>query len=270
MSFVSDIFGGGDTNINVPGKSPEELALLREQTNILRGQTEQLQRALKEQDLLRPLLFSELGIEEQRDEAGALTGYRKAALTPEQQKAAEIESLFQDRSLKALKGELEVDPALERDLSEGERQLRDQMTRQLGPGWETSTPGIEALANFRKRADELRSAARTGQLTLAEQLGGARELRGMQREDATFGKIMGLGESPLRGIQTGLNVAAGYSGPLSNYANDRAMQFQANSTMAQLESANRNAMLGGIGQIAGLGLFAPTKGTTFGKIFGIK
>lgn len=56
--------------------------------------------------------------------------------------------------VRALKGEEPADPTLVRTLDEEQRQLENQLARNLGPDYATSTPGIEALANQRKRRAE--------------------------------------------------------------------------------------------------------------------
>lgn len=273
MSFLSDIFGGGDSpQVVVPEKSPEELSLLREQTNVLRQQQEQLTAALKQQDLLRPLLFGELGIREVRDAAGNVTGFEKAPLNEEQTRIADITKKLQERTAAALDGTLPVDPGLERELEQGRRDLAESLRKQLGPGWETSTPGIQALAEFDKRAAELHSSARTGQLTLAEQLAGAREARTTGTQFQTLNDVMATSQGKLPFINSGTSLAAAFNGPLSNMANDRMAAANASFQNANIQATSDRAFMGGIGQLAGMAMFAPTGGTAaggsmFSKIF---
>jgi hypothetical protein len=79
-------------------------------------------------------------------------------------RSAEISKAQSERLQKALAGELPVDPALERQITEDERTVRSKLLAQVGPGYETSTPGIQSLADFRQRAEELRSAARRDEI----------------------------------------------------------------------------------------------------------
>lgn len=92
---------------------------------------------------------------------------RESELAPERQ---EIEQLQLDRSIAALRGELPVDPALLRDLDEQEQKLRDQLRKQLGTGFETSTPGIEALSEFGNRRSEILERVRRGDIEAADRL----------------------------------------------------------------------------------------------------
>lgn len=232
MSFFQSLLKAPKTNVNFPDRSPEEAALLREQTDILRKQEARLSESLRQQDLLQPLLFGELGIQAIKDASGNIVGYEKAALTPEQQQQQQIESKLRERTLAALEGNLPVDPALERSLTEGRATLGETLLRQLGPGYETSTPGIQALAEFNKRAEELRFGARTGALSLSEQLSGAREARDLQRDALTFGNIMGTTNARLPFIQTGAGIGSAFSGPLSNFLQNRGLNLQANVASA--------------------------------------
>ena len=286
MSFVGDIFktiAGSFTPDapQVPGKSPEELALLSEQTAILREQRDQLSKSLQQQNLLQPLLFGELGIQEKKDASGNVIGYEKAPLTPDQQKRADLESRFLDlslgqlegvdpaqsaeinkllgeRSLAALKGELPADPGLLRSLDDEEQRLREQLRAQLGPGFETSTPGIQALAEFTKRKTEIIAGAKRGDLTMAEGLGLARGASNMgeaagatditeRLRNTRFGGIMDTGKSTLPFVNVGTSLAGGFAGPLSSWADQTNKQFQANSMRTEMEMQT----LTGFGQLMG-------------------
>lgn len=200
---------------------------------------------------------------------------------------AEVEGLIRQRTLAALKGELPVNPALLRELGEGEENLRSQLMKQLGTGFETSTPGIEALANFHQRKSELLEAARRGDLQMGEQMNFAREASRSQRltealpvlssrlspSGANFDAInqgfagiqMGsgfrqqqvaqaLGLSQMPGSTAGGfgNVAQGFGLPISAFQNQRGMQF--NADIANASSANQRQA--GYGALFGTALMA--------------
>ena len=135
----------------------------------------------------------------------------EAPPTEAEQLAQEIELEFLRRSQAALAGELPVDPALERALEEGRGTLEESLRRQLGPGFATSTPGIEALANFDQRAEELRSGARRAELTVSEQLGQARAAQEQARLQGLIGGagVIGGGLSRDLGQFTGGGLALG-------------------------------------------------------------
>lgn len=277
---------GGKTNVQAPQPSAEERALQQEQVNLLRESRSATQEQMRQQELLAPVLYEQMGITPQMDASGRIVGYGKAPEDPLQaqfkqlqqttmQQALaemndpqrkEIDAMLRGRTLAALKGELPVDPGLERQLKEGRTTLEEQLRMQLGSGYATSTPGIQALSEFDKRATELRTSAQTGQLTLAEQLGQARQagltntaqmaIPGMELADrfksSNFGNIMGLRGSGWQGVQGLSGVAQGYNNPLSMYQNQRGMQMQAN--MANAQSANQR--FGVFGSLFGTGLMA--------------
>lgn len=343
-----------------PQPSAEERSLTKEQTELIREQRDLLRRQLEAQDLLTPLVMSELGIEKtfsdvtnprlaeidtriaqlnqqlssvqgvgnqpgqlrwdastgrfvqeqaadprraalqaeiqalqtERQSAAATiqkqTGFQKRAPTPEelqqqqiekrfqdltlaeleQQAAgapqrAEIENLTRDRTLAALKGELPLDPTLIRELETQEENLRGGLMKQLGSGYETSSPGIEALADFNRRKGELIYGANRGEITLGEQLAGAREASGYNRatgfmpqaeltdrlRSSQLNQIFGYG-TPGRGVDFSGPIQA-FQGPLNQLFQERQMQAQ---RAAQGRSDWFSLLGQGIG--TGVGLYA--------------
>lgn len=214
---------------------------------------------------------------------------REAELAPERQ---EIEQLQLDRSIAALRGELPVDPALLRDLDQEEQKLRDQLKKQLGTGFETSTPGIEALSEFGNRRSEILERARRGDIAAADRLrttnvtpaiATANTLRPsvFDRSVSDFIGVSGLtadlenvefqqlfgGSSAIQGLTAGTNASFGQiSQQLSNlssvFANQRQMQFQ-----ADLASQDPGVNLGNVVLSAMLG--AVTGGASAGISTGV-
>jgi hypothetical protein len=72
-----------------------------------------------------------------------------------EQGARTLQGQFITRANQALQGNLPVDPGLQRQLDEQERQLRSQLQASLGPDYATSSPGSAALADFNKRKAEV-------------------------------------------------------------------------------------------------------------------
>ena len=179
------------------------------QTRLQQQMTEYQAGALKqyeEQQRLQPLLYEASGVRPIYDEAGTLTSF---ALTEEAQARKDYENQLLEHQRKALAGELPVDPTLERTLAEGETQLRAQLQAQLGTGYETSTPGIQALEEFRRRAAEARSNVAHGQLTSGQQLlATQQEMNQRMRGQATSGRGM-LGEFGLQPVSFGQSAQAG-------------------------------------------------------------
>lgn len=261
-------------------------------TGVIKGGTE-LPGAVKQREMQEKLmeltLADLIGTPEGRAQAEALKKQQQELLGlqlqeqkdamsgPEALRRKEIEGLLNERTLKALRGELEVDPALERDLREQKETLQGRLQQQLGAGFETSTPGIEALQRFDESAEILRSQARRGELTLSEQLSLARQgadiAQGGSGMAATQARIPGIDPlnaggfafgtsqgamqnqgtlrqvlaSPL-GIAGGLGqVASGFQMPIGTMQQNRQMEMNANIVNAQ----NSMSMMGGIGSLFG-------------------
>lgn len=163
-------FTGAKGDVSVPPETDEERELKSAQLDIAREQLALAKEQRQQAKELEPILLRSMGI--QRDPT---TGQLAEGFTPEQERSRQITQLQQERSLAALRGELPVSPTLEREIAAGANMLRERMARQLGPGWETSTPGIQAMREFEAQSEALREAERRDQLTTAETLGLARE-----------------------------------------------------------------------------------------------
>ena len=103
-------------------------------------------------------------------------------------------------------------------------ELDRTMRRDIGPGWETSTPGIQALANFNQRKTETLDAARRGDLTLATQLGG----QGVAQASTRVGDILKSTSLSLPFFNAGTTLSQAFSDPIKNLFNDRALNVGAN------------------------------------------
>jgi len=205
-------------------------------------------------------LQEERGTLADRLTGGKITGYE---LLPEvkahqermkqlQAQQDDITGLMQERTLKALRGELPVDPALERQLSEGRQTLASTLRSNLGSGYETSTPGIQALADYDKRAEELRMASRKDELYNTNQLQLAGQQFGTQLDQMRFGNVVGIQNQPFQGAQALGQSSSMLNAPLSAYMQDRNAQLNAATTNAQ--SAGQAAAARG--QMVGSGIAA--------------
>ena len=101
------------------------------------------------------LLDLQLGILEDTLEAEELLGPLRS----------ETETLALERQKSALKGELPLPSGLERQFEDDEAILRESLRQQLGPGFETSTAGIQALEEFRRNKEITFDAARRAEIT---------------------------------------------------------------------------------------------------------
>lgn len=97
-----------------------------------------------------------------------------------------------ERALKASKGELDVDPGVEQDLTRSRTSLQEELLKRLGPGYETSDPGIRAMNEFDRQAKSIRFQVRYGELSNADALSNNAQ-NAMQRQQSQFlGNLQGV------------------------------------------------------------------------------
>lgn len=212
------------------GKAPKPSEPTQEERNLQKVQTESAQEQLRmakeqqeENEALTPLLLEEYGLVRSVDPVTGKPVYTKSpdALTD---KRKEIEGMQLDRSLKALKGELPVTVTLARELELGERKLNEKMSKQLGPGWETTTAGIQAKAEYERMATALKEGEQKDQLTTAEALS-------INRQQSRAGNTQGTFDTSSQGriSASSLMGGAGASGgsALNYYGNLRNNALEA-------------------------------------------
>ncbi len=164
-----------------------------------------------------------------------------------------------ERQGAALRGELPVNPGLLSDLDQQEEDLRASLLENLGTGFETSTPGIEALSEFGERKAAILDASRrddiAGAGNLANQMGGFMD----SLTNSRVNRGMAAGSMP--GMQSSnlMNMANAYGAPLQFMQNSRMMDFQmnqANNAPGLLESmfaqGSGTAMTFGLGKLFGV------------------
>lgn len=151
--------------------------------------------ALATQNKLNPLLLKQAGIT-----VDPVTGEYSIVEDPAAAQQREISTLANARTLAALKGELPVTATLQRQLTVGRQNLNEELVKRLGPGYETSTAGIQAIAAYEAEATALKEAEQKDQLTTAQAL------------------ALSSGEELRRKQSQALSAtASGASGPESSY-----------------------------------------------------
>lgn len=228
----------GSTTVSAPQPSAEERELQTMQLNLARQEAAQ-------QEALRPFMLQNQGLT-QDPETGEIRRLSpeelEAQRTPGEQRAFDITRESQERQLAALKGELPVSPALEAELEQQQTQLRENLSRRLGGGFETTTAGIQSLGEFQKRTGLLREEARRGQISSGQGILQSRLAGQLGQQGAQFGQLQGIGQGSL-GLLGGLGQAQ------QGFQFDRNLQFQA----AQQTAANRAGVIGSIFGAAGTG-----------------
>lgn len=236
-------------SVKVPPPSAEEKELQKNQAELLALQRDIIENQQAQNAVLLPFLAEQEGYDVTVDANGNLTSIKKR-FDPDDAVRQELESGLLRRSLQALKGELPVDPGLEESLQKQEVDLRQRLASQLGPGYETSTAGIETMDQFFRTSEILRDGARTGQLTLAEQLGITREQQNIYSRQANQDVLRqsAIGD-PLTFAGAFGQTARGYGQAQIPFIEHRKMQTQASIANAQSSASMFGAGLGLIGAL---------------------
>jgi len=223
-------FGGGG-DVNVPGPTAEEIELQKMQVEQLKKQN-----ALSEQ--FQPFILESLGFQIEDD--GTVTKLEK--------EPDELAQLYEQRQLQALKGELPISPAMEKELAGQQSALQENLATRLGPDWSQTTAGQQSMSEFQKRAELLREEARRGQITTGEGLLESRLgfLQGTQQQGLSN---LGAFASP--------TSSGAYQSALQPYQMQRQMQFGAEQINAQNQSGLLSGLMGmvgtGVGSYMGAG-----------------
>ena len=149
----------------------------------------------------------------------------------------------------ALSGKEPLDPTLKRTFDGRERTLRERLRRQMGPDYETSTGGAQALANFDREKSEAFSQYNRESIetyaTLSERRAGA-------LSDLTSGKLRNLAFPAAFRSELGraLEGAAGAREEISRRkASERGIVMEAAQSASAQRAAQSNARsqaLGGL------------------------
>lgn len=235
LDLPANVHCKGD--VNVPGPSAQETALQEQQLQILQEQRAQ-------NELMKPYLYQLAGIKEVDGQLVPMTEEEQyATMTTAQRQQYDVSKLQLDQYSKALKGELPLSQAVENELGKQRADLESYMSRKLGPNWQQSTPGIQALAEFDKKANALREEQMYGKQTGASAMSIAQQ----DFYNQLLSRSAQSASSPL-GMYQGL--MGSYQAALQPYQAQRQMQLQAN--MANARSGN--SMMSGLGMLAGTGL----------------
>ena len=237
------------TKVAVPGPSQEERDLQRAQKDMIDLQRQIVTQQTAQNRILLPFLAEQEGFDVQVDDTGTITSIQKRA-DPLADQSKEIQGLLNERSLKALKGELPIDPGLERDLAAQRSVLVDNLTSRFGPGGLTSTPAQEALQRQAESENILREGARTGQLTLAEQLGITRQQEDIfQRQSSQDVLRQSAIGDPLTFAGAFGQIANNFGRAQVPFIQQRQMQLQGSIANAQSSSSIFGAGIGALGSI---------------------
>ena len=239
--------GGGGPSYQPP--SAIETGLQTEQAALLRQQREMLAEQMRAQSLLSPYLFREAGVKPIYDAQGRMTGFEEV---PDELGGLRkgIEKSFLERSQAALEGKLPVNPALLRDIERQRTTLRERYRRNLGPGFETSTPYEEAQREQEESIEAILEGARRGDLTLAEQLGISRQQATDTQLANMLNRATGAQSYPFAGSGYG-SLASLFGQAADPYRADRLARYQAEVARAGQQNQLMGNIFSGVGSIAG-------------------
>lgn len=192
---------------------------------------------------LLPFLLEESGIKQVKDPTTGKITYEKIPPLESEQLSKQVETEANKRTLAAIKGELPVSPALEKELSGQEAETKAALLEQLGPGYETGTPGIEALARERQRQSSIREAVRFGELSSLNAIGQARAGQRYGKSGQLYEEIAGAGVPEQQAA--GMFATGGqlYEGPINRALQERMYQRAVLDQEKQRKRAGRMALL---------------------------
>ena len=204
MGFFSDVsdffFGDDDQETTLPPESPEDIAFRSQQR-------ERLTESQRIEDLLFPQILGsvsgDLGLTPVYDSEGNFVRFDQREKTEKELLGEQIELAELQRQSAALKGEIPVDPLVEESLADTRRVAEERALQTLGPGWETSTPGINLMGELAQTEAGVRGAFSRGEITSSAARRDILAGRQFQEGQTTLANLLGIS-----GIGSGLRGEA--------------------------------------------------------------
>lgn len=240
-------------------------------------------------DQLQPLQLEQQGYRLQKDAEGNITGLQLIPGSIQDLQNTTTRQLL-ERQQQALAGTLPVDPALQKQFDRSDAVLNETLRKNLGEGYATSTPGIQAQAQAASNRENAIYAAQHGEIGYAGQLASQAVDRANANSPYNIFQQTGgtaqlltpfasQGSPNARSAQLIGTVGAPYQqsgggfGTLAQLYGDQANQlFRANQARNQPGKNRGAAALGGAltGAATGaaVGTAVPVIGTTIGAIGG--
>lgn len=227
-------------DVSVPGPSAQELELQQMQIDTLKKQNSMYSQ-------LEPYMLQQAGYK--KDATGNLVKMTDeeyyGGLSNMEKSQYDVSKLQLEQYQQALKGELPLSKAVEGELTKQRSDLESYMSRKLGPNWRQSTPGIQALAEFDKKANALREEQMFGKQTASSAMNIAQQ---NQYNNLLANQMNTTSVAPTWG--------SGLIG-LSAQAQQPYMQrAQLGMQAQQANSQSEGALWSGLGGLLGTGLMA--------------
>lgn len=253
------VMGGGKGNVNIPPPTPlpapsaAQTEATQLSSDVMRQQLEIAKQQQAFSNAVSPIMLATSGYNMMPDTGQPLEEgqYRipmggqnyVVGVKPEVKSLmdmnAEVSRLGLERQKAALSGSLPVDPSVEADLQRGEEELREQLLRRIGPGYETDDRGVRALSEFTRQANSLRHQVRTGELSSAGAISTNADARLRQKQEQAIGSFSNV-QSPYLVSAQLLGNAGGTASDIVN----RGQQERFHLSDMQLRHARMNMEAG--------------------------
>ncbi|MEN6373548.1 MAG: hypothetical protein ABFD75_02045 [Smithella sp.] len=278
----------GNTTVAAPAKTATENQIDATQLQLLQQQVKDNEYYRTYMDEMQPFMLESMGYT--RDENGKITktGLTKASdamqahqlaisgygtdgskltedqmlaeMTDTEKRDYELNKVAQERQLKAYKGELDISPALEEELTAQENEAKEVLARKLGSNWMLSTSGQTAMKNLQQKANLVREEARQGLISSGEGILTARENNSIvnnSKNSNLVNTLNGLNADQLNRMLGYGNVWKSSGGNAfemgnslsSKYASERANQQNLNmintTNAANQKATTSNSMISG-------------------------
>jgi hypothetical protein len=197
------------------------------------------------QQMLLPYQLDAIGLEPVFGAGGQITGVKKKAPTADEQQAAEIKRLANEKVLKGLRGELDIDPGATRTLNEADAQREEMLSRALGADYKISTAGQTARTKGAESRNITESAIRRGEMTAAEAIAQGRISNEQFNEQIALGLMGGApGRASALALQDPLTAGQTYGHEYSAAAGRATGYAQLGSGLMRGAGALYGAMRG--------------------------
>lgn len=254
--------------------SQKQMSILEEQLGWSREAIDTARAQAKSGQVAQNELYRQAGLKPTYDEGGVLTGLDPMSedelignMNPLQQQQYQIAKQTSQKQLDALAGKVDMDPALQESLKEQEQQLRAVLEQKLGPNYEKSTPGIQALSKFSEAKTRIEESARlswiqtgqglvtaaiatksgeegsrAGQLTTAAGTGAAlaTPLMNVPRQ-VTPGEVSGVLSTQMGGLSAAPTVFGGFQNVLTPMYSQTSYERQMEMIREQARQAESSA-----------------------------
>jgi hypothetical protein len=239
----------------VPTQAEQDLQT--QQASSLAEQTKILQAQYDQQQLLAPLLYKQAGYTPTFGADGkTITGFTQDPTIADPNAALQtsINTQLLNREQTALNGNLPIDPALTNELNTEDTTLNSSLQGNLGPGYATSTPGIQALALQAQKRGELTYQASTGALSTDAALAASGASAQQTQQANSLNQLLGISNSGTAFASQFGSLAQGYGQATQPFQNQTQLSLnaaQGNQASSNAAAQNKQAAIG-----AGVGIAA--------------